>query len=107
MAATMVDLSLLGPGETEVGIPVRADQRNTVISHREEGINLASEDESLLSDPFGVGLTEVRDANLSSDDGIEGEPSESLSWLEDVLEEVSDQQLLDGGKSACYIYHFA
>jgi hypothetical protein len=95
----MVDLSLLGAGETEIGVPVRPDQRNQVISHRERVIDLTSEDESLLSDPFGVSLTEVRDTDLQSDGEIEDEPSESLSWLEDVLEEVGDEQLFDGGKS--------
>jgi len=94
----MVDLSLLGAGETEIGVPVRPDQRDQVINHREKVIDLTSEDESLLSDPFGVGLTGVRDANLPSDGELDDEASESLSWLEDVLEEVGDEQLFAGGK---------
>lgn len=81
----MVDLSLLGAGETEIGVP--AVQTGKVI-------DLTSDDESFLSDPFGV-----RDADLQSDGEIEAEPSESLSWLEDVLEEVGDEQLFDGGMS--------
>lgn len=78
---------------------MRPEQRNQVIDHYENVIDLTSEDESQLSDRFSVGLTGVRDANLQSDGEIEDEPSESLSWLEDVLEEVGDEQLFDGGKS--------
>ncbi len=90
---------MLGAGETEVGVPVRVDQRNMVISQPQKVIELTAEDEPLLSNPFGVGLTGVHDADLQSDGEIEDEPSESLSWLEDVLEEVGDEQLFDGGKS--------
>jgi hypothetical protein len=85
----MVDLSLLGPGETELKVPV---QMHKVI-------DLTSDEESLLSDPLNVGLTGVRDADLQSEGEIEADPSESLSWLEDVLEEVGDEQLFDGRKS--------
>lgn len=81
----MVDLSLLGAGEIEIGVLAVQKERVT---------DLTSDEESLLSDPFGD-----RDADLQNGGEIEAEPSESLSWLEDVLEEVGDEQLFDGGKS--------
>jgi len=81
----MVDLSLLAAGEIEIG--VLAVQKDLVT-------DLPSDEESVLSNPFGE-----RDADLQNDGEIEAEPSESLSWLEDVLEEVGDEQLFDGGRS--------
>ena len=75
---------MLGAGEIEIG----------VLAVQKERVTDLTSDEESLSDPFGD-----RDSDLQNDGEIEAEPSESLSWLEDVLEEVGDEQLFDGGKS--------
>jgi hypothetical protein len=87
-----MDLSYLGPGETSV-----EETSFKVPAH--EVIDLTSDDESALADPKTVALAEAHNPDLPSDDEVEDETSETLSWLEDILEEVGDEQLFDGGKS--------
>lgn len=89
-----MDLSLVGPGETSV-------KKSSFKVPAHEVIDLTSDDESVLEDPQTVALAEAHNSELPSDGEIEDEPSESLSWLEDILEEVGDEQLFDGGKPQC------
>ena len=78
---------MLGAGEIAPGVLAVQKDMLTDLPSDEESV-------SVLSDPFGE-----RDADLQNTCEIEAEPSESLSWLEDVLEEVGDEQLFDGRKS--------
>ncbi len=86
-----MDLKTLAAGEPSFKTPAH------------EVVDLVSDDGSATED-VQAPITEVCDDEPQSDDEEEVEPSDSFSLLEDVLEEMGDEHLFNGGRWQYHIY---
>jgi hypothetical protein len=90
-----MDVSLLATGDAPTAFNIPAHEVIDLSSHDTLNSEDVVSDQSLARDEDG-------DLESVSREEEEGQPSESFSLLEDVLEEMGDEHLFNGGKPQRY-----